>query len=138
MFLCLNKVSFAVNTCEINKPPANSAVSENHGEYFFIFPRFISADFSGCQIMWDEAGKKYMTFKFSNGVLDWYQIHQAADITEPVRCSYVLGKQSDRSRSDCSSYDSVKKGLLNVAPEDEPTVPQSRDPRSKATLRVDL
>jgi hypothetical protein len=85
--------------------------------------------------MWDELGRKVFVFRFTEGVLREYSLTDYSDGSKPMVCKYAKQRLSADSSKDCSPYEDVKSGLLNVAPEDEPIVPEGRDPRLKPQSR---
>lgn len=124
----------AAGSCSLEKPPTDAAVSGNHGTYFFVYPRHVAPNYSGCQTMWDELGRKVYVYYFQEGQLMNYSLFDYADSpAAPIikLCKYRGQSLDPESPKDCSSYESVKHGLLNVEPEDEPPVPRDRDPRAK-------
>ncbi len=128
---CSSLPSFGADTCSLDGPPPDAAVSANHGSFFFVYPRTVARSYSGCQTMWDELGRKVFVFRFTEGVLHEYSLTEYSGGSKPMVCKYLEQRLSADSSKDCSAYEDVKTGLLNVAPEDEPVVPESRDPRLK-------
>lgn len=128
---CAGTSSFADSSCALALPPLDAAVSGNHGQYLFVFPRKVTASFSGCQTMWDEQGRKVFVMRFSDGTLNEYSYTDFARGPITTVCKYEKERLSASSPAECSNYKDVKGGLLNVAPEDEPPVPRERDARLK-------
>lgn len=120
---------FADDTCALNFPPLDAAVSGNHGEYLFVFPRKVPPSFSGCQIMWDEQGNKVSVFRFSSGALNEFSFTEPSRSHDTIVCKYKNERLTTNSPKECSAYEDVKDGLLNVDPSEEPLVPKERDAR---------
>jgi hypothetical protein len=124
----------AAQSCSLEAPPTDAAVSGNHGSYFFVYPRYVAPHYTGCQTMWDELGRKVHVYHFHEGHLRDYSLFDYADgPAGPIvkLCRYRAQSLCPDSPKDCSSYESVKSGILNVEPADEPKVPRDRDPRLK-------
>jgi hypothetical protein len=121
--------SVAADSCSLVKPPHDAAVSGNHGSYYFAYPRHITATFTGCQTLWDELGRKVYVYRFRNGELIRYSLTDYANDSSNIVCKYRNRSLTADSPPECSAYDSVKSGLLNVELADEPPVPKERDPR---------
>jgi hypothetical protein len=121
--------SVAADSCSLVKPPHDAAVSGNHGSYYFAYPRHVTATFTGCQMLWDELGRKVYVYRFRNGELVGYTLTDYANGSSKIICKYRNRSLTADSQPECSAYDSVKNGLLNVELEDEPPVPKERDPR---------
>jgi hypothetical protein len=120
---------FAVDSCSLEKPPLDAAVSGNHGSYFFVYPRHVSSGYTGCQAMWDELGRKIFEFRFLRGELQEYSLVDFSANGARIVCRYDRGYISTRSSKDCSQYPDVMNGLRNVEKVDEPPVPKERDAR---------
>jgi hypothetical protein len=121
--------SRAADSCALEKPPHDAAVSGNHGSYYFVYPRHVTPTFTGCQTMWDEMGRKVYVYRFLNGELIRYSLTDYASSSAKIICKYRNRSLTADSPPECSAYDSVKGGLLNVELADEPPVPKERDPR---------
>lgn len=119
----------AGDSCRLAYPPRDAAVSGDHGSYYFVFPRHVSSDYSGCQIMWDEQGRQVFIFRFLKGKLTQYSMVDHAVPKTTKLCKYDGQSLAAGSSSECPTFDSVKGGLPNVEPEDEPKIPKDRDPR---------
>src|SRR5882757_4243871 len=103
--------SFGANTCSLDGPPPDAAVSANHGNFFFVYPRTVARSYSGCQTMWDELGRKVFVFRFTEGVLREYSLTDYSDGSKPMVCKYAKQRLSADSSKDCSPYEDVKSGL---------------------------
>jgi hypothetical protein len=67
---------------------------------------------------------------FSKGALASYSV-LASDVSMKAHtCSYSGGRLiAGRASTDCPAYESLKKGILTLPLDQEPPVPQSKDPR---------
>jgi hypothetical protein len=126
---CWGLPAFAQNACSFNVPPRDSAVSANDGRFYFVYPRKVTATYTGCQTMWDELGRKVFLFRFKQGTLTEYWLADYSSNAKRETCKYHRGAVSPSSSKECPAYEDVKHGLLTVAPQDEPPVPRERDAR---------
>ena len=117
--------ALAENTCALKLPPKFSAISADHGAFFFVYPRKIQHHFTGCQTMWNEQGKKAFVLRFKNGTLVKYSSSYGSGIQ--AACDYRKGKLAIKNSGNCPDYQDVKNGLLNVDQSDEPEIPKDRD-----------
>src|SRR5215475_14243766 len=110
---CWGKPTFAQTACSLNWPPADAAVSGNHGEYVFIYPRKVAAGYTGCQIMWDELGRKVFVYKFVKGMVreESLTLYSDSGKSESEICKYEGEHLSAISPKDCSAYEDIKDGL---------------------------
>ena len=115
--------------CRTKIPPRESAVSENHGFFFFVYPRTLDAAYSGCQTMWDEKGNPLFVLTFEKGSLTKYELNDPSGVSEKQTCVYKLGKGVQHNAKDCPDYDDLKDGFRSLPNRDEPIVPPERDPR---------
>lgn len=129
---CFGSPSLADENCSLQIPPRDSAVSANHGSFFFVYPRGFDRGYSGCQTMWDELGRMVLVFHFRDGALIEYTLADHSTAGEPAVCKYKDGKPGAVNPKNCPQFADVENGLLNVLPEDEPEVPLERDPRARA------
>ena len=90
---------FAVGqNCTLSKPPIESGANSNHGQYFFVFPRRVPEDYTGCQTMWSEDGAKIMVLYFENG-----RLRASLDKTpgeKDLRCDY-RNIEATKAEGDC-------------------------------------
>jgi hypothetical protein len=120
----------AQSTCSLEKPPTDAAVNENHGSFFFVYPRTVDiTSFTGCQIMWDEVARQVFILHFSAGVLTEYSSTDYSATSKRILCRYKRGHLVHGNSSDCPGFEAVKRGVLNVSAEEEPPVPRDRDAR---------
>jgi hypothetical protein len=118
--------------CDLVRIPRSAAATEMHGEFFFVFPRQVSPSYTGCQTMWDEHGATWFVLTFKNGRLIRYVDSDPRTPGSGVSCVYAGQALVQRlSKGDCSTYETVKRGLGPITPSLEPPVPKSRDPRDR-------
>jgi hypothetical protein len=121
--------ALAQSTCSLEKPPTDAAVNENHGSFFFVYPRTVDITlFTGCQIMWDELGRQVFILHFSAGVLTEYSSTDYSATSKVILCRYKRGHLVHGDSSDCAGFEAVKRGVSNASTEQEPPVPRDRDP----------
>jgi hypothetical protein len=119
----------AEENCALHKLPKDSAVIQIHGGFFFVYPRSITSEYTGCQTTWNELGMKYWVMKFSGGRLTDLWVAAESDTSQPHTCAYRGGVLSGDSPKECPEYDAVKNGVGTDPPNEEPPVPKERDPR---------
>jgi|SRR5471030_653932 len=71
-----SRPALAHESCKGN-PPSQAAITEDHGYFFFIYPRVIIHSFTGCQTMWDEKGNRLFVLTFESGSLTHALIHKS-------------------------------------------------------------
>ena len=117
--------------CGLTAPPKESAVSTNHGFYYFVFPRTLPMSYTGCQIMWGEDGRRVFLLRFTNGEMERFESYPL-DVNETLRtCKYGGGKLTSEASTDCPPYEAFKNGIRTFSSTSEPRVPAQRDPRLK-------
>jgi len=121
--------SYSVDTCGLPTPPLDSAVNNNHGEYFFIYPRSFDKDFTGCQTMWSEKGHKVWIVGIESGKPKALTIYEPAKPATTTTCSYRDGALVSGPSESCVDFDALLKGIPSIPFSSEPKVPQDRDPR---------
>jgi hypothetical protein len=114
--------------CSLEKPPRAAGATGNDGLYYFTFPKTVSADYSGCQIMWNEKGSKIWVLTFENGQVTKSEIKASAVSSETQVCMYQEKKLSDTSPKACPDYESIRRGF-NAEGSVDLNVPADRDPR---------
>jgi hypothetical protein len=119
----------AMDNCDLPKPPPESAVTANHGAFYFVFPRSIPAGYTGCQTEWNEHGSIAWLLKFDKGALVVFEAHPETSSEEGFACRYRDGKAVDPDTTSCPEFDSVKNGVATLPRNLEPVVPSDRDPR---------
>jgi hypothetical protein len=122
-------MAWGAERCALAAPPKDAAMSVDDGAYYFVYPRSIDAGFSGCQTMWDEAGRKMLVLTFVKGVLTQYQqLPDPRGAGAGLVCRYAGGVVT-AGGGDCPDYASSSTGLPVMPQSDEPAVPAGRDPR---------
>src|SRR4051812_44487799 len=53
--------------CGLSVPPITSGKNAVHGAYLFIYPRELPDNYSGCQTMWEQTGRKWMVLHLNDG-----------------------------------------------------------------------
>ena len=118
----------ASDNCHLLKPPPDSAVTGIHGGFFFVFPRTIENNYSGCQIQWDEHGNIWWVLRFERGklvVLD----ARPQGVESGFTCTYKNEVPVGSDTKNCPEYEAVKTGVVTLPKNLEPMVPVDRDPR---------
>jgi hypothetical protein len=102
-------VESQLQACALSKPPIESGWNESHGVYFFVYPRALSSDFTGCQNMWDQSGSRIMQLKIINGHPETLEINYAEgpQATSRFVCRYV-GDVLMGNDQRCPSYEKGK------------------------------
>ena len=120
------------NGCDLNKPPKDSAATEDHGVYFFIYPRSLPASYTGCQTMWDEHDQKWFALVFDKGELTNLAVANPNKAEPLSNCSYLNRNLiAADSAPGCPPYGMIGHGLGPIKADEEPKVPPDRDPRTK-------
>jgi len=119
--------------CVLASPPGNAAAMENHGFYYFVFPREIPQKYTGCQITWDEHGRKEFLSEFTIGKLTTYVSFPYGVDEKPMVCRYEHGELKDGGPKDCPEFDAVKNGMFTGPEGEDPPVPAGRDARLRRT-----
>ena len=107
-------------------------MNSNHGQYFFVFPKTIEADFSGCQTVWVEEGRKVVVVSVTNGIPTKIDLNFSDD--DRILCTFVDGKFESGHREDCTGFMDLileRRGWPVVPDRFNPTVPPERDLRLK-------
>jgi hypothetical protein len=115
--------------CQLKMPPRQAAAEGNHGFFFFVYPRSVNADYSGCQTMWDEKGIQWFVLTFEQGNLIKYEASDPSNASEKRTCRYENGKLARNDSKNCPDYGDVKDGFRTLPSSHEPIVPPERDPR---------
>ena len=122
------RMAMAADNCQLTVPPLESAVLENHALFFFVFPRTLGADYTGCQIIWDEKGAKMWSTKFDHGRTVEFDSENWNGETG-FSCLYVDSKLASGDPKRCPEYDRIKEPLVTGPREEDLPVPPERDPR---------
>ena len=80
--------------------------------------------------MWDELGRRVLVLRFAKGLLQRYSQTDYSDKVASIDCEYKNGQPVVTNPADCSAYEDLKRGL-NIAPDEEPPVPNEKDLRRK-------
>lgn len=118
----------AGTNCDLVYPPRESGTNANHGVIYYVFPRKLVAEYSGCQTMWDEKGRKVWIVEFKDGEPTDSTMINPDDSTES-HCTFRGGKVVGKNQNDCPEYGWLKRGLPTVRAGTEPHIPPDRDPR---------
>ena len=124
--------SFAFGSCRLTAPPISSAVDENDGEFYFAYPRTVGAQYSGCQLVWADKGKRVFSYRFSRGHLVEYRASAMAASESELVCRYTSDVLNAGAPKSCPAYADVRGGTLTLPRDEEPDVPPGRDARSKS------
>lgn len=128
-FVACSQVSLAKENCELSKPPKEAGVNSNHGQFFFVYPRFFDSNYTGCQTMWDEHGKKWWVLHLERGLPKQLSINIPSTPATQTKCIYIKDGLVNGSADDCPDYQALKKGIPTIPKELEPQIPRERDPR---------
>jgi len=119
----------SADACALATPPRDAGVVSVHDKFAFVSPKSLPASYTGCQVMWDEAGSRQYVARFAGGDLQEFSTYPApAEKDKTVQvCRYASGKLLTPPPADCPSYEAMKGGIKVSA--SEPQVPSARDPR---------
>jgi hypothetical protein len=118
--------AIAADSCKLPFPPKSAAVVPNHGEYYFVSPRKIDRDFTGCQTMWNSGGGEVMQLKFERGVVTSQRTFDGSKQTS--ECLYARGRLT-RGGQACPKFESIGGGILTMSINQDPVPPADKDPR---------
>jgi hypothetical protein len=118
-------------TCTITRPPQDAGVNSNHGLYFFVYPRTVPDNFTGCQTMWDENGSVWMKLSMMAGEIRTLKLRVPSDPPEESECTYSAGKLVSGPVDSCPDAGQLKRGLLPFGGIEEAGVPSDRDLRKR-------
>lgn len=118
-------------TCTITRPPQDAGVNSNHGLYFFVYPRSVPDNFTGCQTMWDENGNVWMKLSMMQGEVRTLNLRVPSEPPEASECTYSAGKLVSGPVDSCPEAAQLKRGLLPFGGIDEAGVPLDRDLRKR-------
>lgn len=119
--------------CNLKAPPRASAISDVHGYFLFMHPRTITANYTGCQTIWGEAGEVFMTMKYKRGVAYAFTRFNPEDRKPVLECRYKNEALETKS-SECPSYQRIVEDAAQGWSRDEesdliPLLKPERDPR---------
>jgi hypothetical protein len=100
-----------------------------------MHPRTITANYTGCQTIWGEAGEVFMTTKYKRGVAYAFTQFNPEDRKPVLECRYKNEALETKS-SECPSYQRIVEDAAKGWPLDEesdliPFLKPERDPRRK-------
>jgi hypothetical protein len=127
--LAISQSAVASDNCSLQQPPRDAAVNVNHGDFFFVYPRFVGVEYTGCQTMWDEKGNKVWIVTFDAGKPTAMTTSEPPKPVKTTKCVYRNGALSEGPIDECVEYDLLLKGIPSISKKDEPSVPVKRDPR---------
>ena len=111
--------------CSLTAPPAGAGVEFNHGATLRIFPQAknIDAQYTGCQVLFAEDGKKWLVVSLTAIVKgDPVRVWSEQDPNDPsLSCRYVKGK--------------VVRGNSNTCPAAEFLIVKSLSPSCARQIR---
>ena len=116
--------------CDLPAPPRNAGLNGNHGIYLFVFPADVPEAYTGCQIVWDEAGRQYTLLRYVNGDLSYVAFDPTNAFSQKAECFYEGGRLSNGDKS-CPAYENAKGGFGSLPAEAE-NIPPERDLRLKS------
>ena len=117
-------------TCELTAPPRQAiSTGENHGMFYFVYPRVLGPTFTGCQTIWDEKGRPWFILTFKHGKLIRSESRDWSKQGHKEICKYIRGRIAKNSPEECMDYDRVKDGHRHIPEVDIQVVPPERDPR---------
>lgn len=94
--------------CSLAAPPEGSGENGNHGIYFFVYPREVAPDYTGCQIMWADDGKKWMILYLERGNPRILQFDVPSDPKGKKVCNYENGNLLNKKEDSCPEYEHDK------------------------------
>jgi len=118
--------TWAESSCALQKPPRAAGVNASHGSYFFIFPRKVSAGYTGCQTMWNEMGQLVVLMRFRRGSPLRYEEHARQENAVTLLCDFRRGAVR---ASSCPAYEHLRDRLRTIPVEQELHVSPGNDPR---------
>src|SRR5258708_1311678 len=113
---CSSAPTYAEAPRSLKGPPADAAVSANHGSFFFVYPQEVGARYTGCQTMWDELGRPVFVFRFMQGTLMKYSLADYSGGSKLKVCKYEHENLTHLSSKGCASYVDVTLWFLTWAP----------------------
>jgi hypothetical protein len=118
--------AWGARTCALTTPPRAAGVNASHGNYFFVFPRNLSARYTGCQTMWNEMGERVLVIRFQRGSLLTYEEHARPANGATLTCDFRRGAIR---AIDCPAYEDLRDGFRTISAEQELQARPSNDPR---------
>jgi hypothetical protein len=118
--------------CDLPAPSRNAGLNGNHGVYLFVFPADVPADYTGCQMVWDELGRQYMLLRYVDGDLSYMAFDPTNAFSEKSECFYEDRKLSNGDKA-CPAYTDAERGFGSL-PDDAMKIPPERDLRLKSDV----
>lgn len=103
-----------------------AGLNSNHGQFYFVVPRSVSATYSGIQEMWSETGQLVWRATFEKGAAA--QFEDFSGDGSALVCNYL---KKERLHEDCPSREEISNGIPIIQTASEPVVPPDRDLRGK-------
>jgi hypothetical protein len=125
----LSSKAIAADNCDLAVAPLEAGPVQNHGYFVFVFPRVITANYTGCQTTWFENGDKWWFNRFEHGVL--VEISLMLPDQPAQTCMYRDLKLFSGDPNRCPAGEALKPTYANADPVDDEPVPPERDPRRK-------
>ena len=91
--------------CNLVAPPDGSGENGNHGIYFFIYPRQVAPNYTGCQTMWADDGTKWMILYVEGGHPRILQFDIPSDPKGKKLCVYEKAKLLNKKEDSCPNYE---------------------------------
>ena len=115
------------STCDLETPPKAAVADGVHGSYVFVFPWSLNPDYTGCQTIWDEHGRKVLVLEFKDGEPVQFRMAEATPGELTKICNYAAGHVQGEE-ADCPTYAEAK-APLRPREDFYLSVPPERDPR---------
>ncbi len=136
--LCLTPIlagcaSMAGPNCDLRRPPKDSGVNQLEGRFVFIYPRALASDYSGCQTMWGDDGRKWYVLRVRDGRPAELTIDIAETGEKRQQGVYDETQLMKGDADICPGLGALKRagGLPVIPQEREPAVPAEADLRGK-------
>jgi hypothetical protein len=128
--LLLASASPQGEVCTADRPTMQAGVNVNQGQYLFVLPRELPVGYSGCQVMWNEAGIKVWITHFEGGHPISAEIYDGPS-SGYVKCNYATGKLKSGASDACPAAEYLERGLPSIEKAREGSLPLERDLRRK-------
>jgi hypothetical protein len=96
--------------CSLSVPPLDSGKNTVHGTFIYVFPRTLSTNYSGCQTMWDQSGRKWMVLLLKEGHPSLLSVSypESPEKTIEYSCRYKDDNLLTTSEKQCEEFDKGK------------------------------
>ncbi|GAB3254569.1 hypothetical protein [Chitinimonas naiadis] len=105
-----------VSTCKLTVPPMDSGKNSVHGRFLYIYPRVVASNYTGCQTMWDQDGRKLMVLAMRDGHPEKLSVSYGVspESVEEFTCSYSHDELINKDEKRCEEFDKQREfgGLL--------------------------